>query len=153
MSSTSPSYLMILLLLTATLVCGDEFSDPPPSSSLHSPRNSRKLSPLLLGLMRGRGAVGSSVECSQGESGGTFCRAQALFAASGSSASCCNRRCVDVGVDLFHCGICNRRCQDGESCCRGFCVDLNTNRKNCGECGFKCPRDVQCQFGICGYAG
>jgi hypothetical protein len=83
--------------------------------------------------------------------------------------------CVDVQSDAFHCGGCNRECDDacckGECCfpsngqvclphgcgcadrrlsiCGAGCVDLQTDPFNCGACGTPCPAGVACEDGRC----
>ena len=84
--------------------------------------------------------------------------------------------CVDLRTDPFHCGGCNRECDDacckGECCfpsggqaclprgcgcadhrltpCGATCVDLRTDRSNCGACDHACPEGTACADGRCG---
>ena len=83
--------------------------------------------------------------------------------------------CVDVRSDPFHCGGCNRECDDacckGECCfpsngqvclphgcgcadrrlspCGAGCVDLQTDLFNCGACSTFCPEGMACEQGKC----
>ncbi|KZV54951.1 Stigma-specific Stig1 family protein [Dorcoceras hygrometricum] len=67
-------------------------------------------------------------------------------------ASCCNRRCVNLGADSFNCGRCGRKCKFSEICCKGKCVNPSTHRKNCGGCNNRCKRGSTCMYAMCSYA-
>ncbi len=79
----------------------------------------------------------------------------------------CGGQCVDVSVNLRHCGRCNNACAAGQSCASGACadpaptcasprlmcgtscVDPRSDASNCGRCGNACPSGQACAAGAC----
>jgi hypothetical protein len=79
----------------------------------------------------------------------------------------CAGQCVDVSVNLQHCGRCNNRCGDGQSCvmgvctdpppvcapprmqCGAACVDPQGDLAHCGRCNNRCPSGQTCSAGTC----
>ena len=83
--------------------------------------------------------------------------------------------CVNLRSDPFHCGGCNRECDEdcckGECCfpsggqvclphgcgcedqrltpCAAGCVDLRSDPFHCGGCSTVCPEGTRCQDGRC----
>lgn len=84
---------------------------------------------------------------------------------------CCDGVCRDVEVDRDHCGLCDRRCAEGEQCVNGWCtcgtwgtcveglekccgdecVNIQYDPTNCGDCGVTCEADTgpECFEGHC----
>jgi hypothetical protein len=80
----------------------------------------------------------------------------------------CDGVCVDLNIDLDHCGECTSSCSNdlANSVCRSGrcvlancadfqdfcpnagCVDLATDPDHCGECGIACPSG-SCRYGAC----
>src|SRR6266508_2437399 len=65
----------------------------------------------------------------------------------------CSGRCVNVQVDLAHCGMCGRACTGGQGCMNGMCSSAPDCRVNTSCMGFTyCDSaDGQCKSG-CGSA-
>jgi hypothetical protein len=49
--------------------------------------------------------------------------------------------------DEQNCGMCGRRCDEGELCCDGMCRDIGSDLAHCGGCGDTC--DASCCDGNC----
>lgn len=84
---------------------------------------------------------------------------------------CCDGECKSVEFDPDHCGLCGRKCGEGESCvhgwcqcgemgkciealekcCDGQCVNIQYDPTNCGDCGVACQADTgpECVDGEC----
>ncbi|KAL3519436.1 hypothetical protein ACH5RR_017585 [Cinchona calisaya] len=65
---------------------------------------------------------------------------------------CCKKKCVNVLMDRFNCGICGKKCKYSEICCEGECVNPWSNRGHCGSCNNKCKKGSSCAYGMCSYA-
>ena len=80
--------------------------------------------------------------------------------------SACDGKCVNLQIDLEHCGECGRSCGFGAVCNDGAClcgakadqtwcnsaepcVDTKTNSNHCGGCGQKCSSTTYCVEGAC----
>lgn len=74
----------------------------------------------------------------------------------------CGDECVDVDVDLDHCGGCGITCGPGQYCASGVCsdscplevcgeecVDLDSSPSHCGRCGNECGETGFCSAGSC----
>ncbi|KAL6975263.1 hypothetical protein U1Q18_024057 [Sarracenia purpurea var. burkii] len=70
---------------------------------------------------------------------------------SNSSATCCNRKCVELATDRHNCGSCRRKCEYTEACCRGECVRLAYDKRHCGSCNHRCTAGLFCIYGMCDY--
>jgi cysteine-rich repeat protein len=85
----------------------------------------------------------------------------------GTGQALCGGRCVNIGIDVAHCGACGRACPapvggtvtcvggvcgsscpSGMSVCGGACVSLGTNL-HCGACGNACAAGQSCAAGSC----
>lgn len=131
--------------------------------------------------------VALAAACSRVRSGGTEVIQPALDAAlpvvleepraeplitCGESGAWCGDRCVDLRVDIEHCGVCDNACRGGRcsagKClpcpeshvqCDGLCVDPQTDRLHCGAtagcgsgtggAGARCADDSECHQGAC----
>lgn len=100
-----------------------------------------------------------------------------LFAACGGSVvvedpppeceaplALCDGECVNLNVDILHCGSCDAACFEGtcndgsceafQTCppglinCFGTCVDPSSDPANCGGCGIACESG-SCSLGSC----
>jgi hypothetical protein len=106
----------------------------------------------------GRGAT-LDVKLTDQRCGGQVCAADEL---------CCDDQCRPISTDPFHCGSCEKSCNQGEvcigaacrcgsatacdagkSCCAGGCFDLTADKFNCGACGNKCNTGEMCVGGAC----
>jgi hypothetical protein len=60
----------------------------------------------------------------------------------------CNGACVDVNIDVNHCGGCGIPCSDDESCEGGICISDVIIEEGCGS-GPACAEDEICVAGAC----
>jgi hypothetical protein len=82
--------------------------------------------------------------------------------------SVCDGECVTLDESTSHCGLCGRRCGEGERCVAGICaarcaaptsacvlptgeecIDLTTDREHCGACESRCDDGLGCVGGVC----
>ncbi|CAB4278002.1 unnamed protein product [Prunus armeniaca] len=70
----------------------------------------------------------------------------------GLNFTCCNHKCVDLSVNKYNCGACNKTCNYTQSCCGGQCVDLSSDKRHCGLCNHTCNNGASCVYGLCDYA-
>jgi hypothetical protein len=80
-------------------------------------------------------------------------------------AELCSGQCVLTKSDPANCGMCGKKCLDGEGCVAGVCgmtcsgtqtkcgttcVDTKKDAANCGACGQTCKSGEVCADGKCG---
>jgi hypothetical protein len=82
-----------------------------------------------------------------------------------TNPGCCNATCVDLNIDLVHCGSCNNPAPVGAICiggspscqgdpnlivCNNTCVDTNVDLHHCGRCNHACNIGSEvCSVGHC----
>jgi len=121
------------------------------------------LTALLLGVLGviacgGEELCKSAKDCQQGQ----LCKEGSCSFCSVSKPSICGDSCVNLQLDVRHCGLCSRKCAGGFLCsdglcrcpgfqesCSGKCVETQFDNKHCGACGVACKSGESCIYGQC----
>lgn len=143
-------------------------------------RKSRSVSLRVLGAVASLVAVGIVWACSSGGGAGSDGGAgRNCPGCTGANLACCDvggiDQCLDVAVDVRHCGGCEMACDplkankceggackcgfgaacgEGTTCCANElgtaqCADTQTHADHCGACGHACAEGETCQDGRC----